>query len=193
MNDKFTLKFEEILKYHNKYIEKEDLNKIVDFNKIISFKKGDLISAEHKGFLLLSGLIRGYYLDIDGNDITHVFIFEGSTYGADFLTTDKPYICNFEALEECIAVELNRTFLVEEFKTNQGLLMWYIHMLEKSLKRKILREVDLVTKNATERYLNLKKEYPNIDKRVSQAHIASYLGISPVSLSRIRRFTKEEN
>lgn len=193
MNDKFILKIELILKKYNGYINKETLDRLVDFNKIISFKKGDLISSDHNGFLLLSGIIRGYYLDLNGNDVTHMFIFEGDTCGSNFLTTDKPHVCNFEALEECTAVELNRTILFEQIKTDQGLMMAYIHMLEEALKRKILREISLVTKTATERYLNLKKEYPDIDKRVSQAHIASYLGITPVSLSRIRRVIREEN
>ena len=193
MNDKFKLMVEQILKQYNKYVNMETLNKLVDFNKTIVFKKGDLITADNKGFILMSGIIRGYYLDVDGNDVTHMFIFEGTTYGSDFLTTDKPHVCNFEALEECVAVELNRAVLLEQIKSDQGLMMGYIHMLEKALKRKILRETSLVTKTATERYLDLKKEYPDIDKRVSQTHIASYLGISPVSLSRIRRVIREEN
>jgi len=193
MNDKFVSKIDQMLKQYNGYISRETLNQLVDIHKSIVIPKGDLISADHKSFLLLSGIIRGYYLDADGNDVTHMFIFEGTTYGSDFLTTDKPHMCSFEALEECIAVEINRTVLLEKIKSDSSLMMEYIHMLEEALKRKILRETSLVTKTATERYLDLKKEYPDIDNRVSQAHIASYIGISPVSLSRIRRVIREEN
>lgn len=193
MNDQLAVKIDRIMKQYNQYIDRKTLNQIVDFNKIIHFKKGDLIFADNRGFLLLSGIIRGYYLDVDGNDVTHMFIFEGTTYGSDFLTTDKPHVCNFEALEDCMAAELNRTVLLERLKTDQSLMTAYIRMLEEALKRKILRETSLVTKTATERYLDFKKEYPDIDERISQAHIASYLGISPVSLSRIRRVIREEN
>jgi CRP-like cAMP-binding protein len=193
MNDKFEIKIEQILEQYERYINKETLNKLVNLNQLIHYKKGELIPIDHEGFFLLSGIIRGYYLDVDGNDVTHMFIFEGTTYGSDFLTTDKPHECSFEALEECTAVEINSAALMEEFKDNTGLMMVYIHILEEALKRKILRETSLVTKSATERYLDLEKEYPAIEKRVSQAHIASYLGISPVSLSRIRRVIREEN
>lgn len=193
MNDKFILKIEKMLGEYDRFINREDLTKLIDFNQTIIFKKGDLIAADNKSFLLLSGIIRGYYLDVNGNDVTHMFLFEGSTYGSDFLTTDKPHVCNFEALEECTAVELNRIVLLEQIKADKDLMMMYIHMLEEAMKRKILRETSLVTKTATERYLDLKKEYPDIEKRVAQAHIASYLGISPVSLSRIRRVIREEN
>lgn len=193
MNNKFTLKIEQILKHYKKYINDETLNKLVDFNKSITIKKGSIIPTDHKAYLLLSGIIRGYYLDMDGNDVTHLFIFEGSIYGSDFLTIDKPHVCNFETLVECTAIELNRTVLLNQIRTNKGLMMAYINMLEESLKQKILREIDLVTKTATERYLDLKKKYPDIDKKVSHAYIASYLGITPVSLSRIRRVIREEN
>ena len=66
-------------------------------------------------------------------------------------------------------------------------------VLEQSMNKKILRENSLISKSATERYLDLKNEYPGIEKRVNQTHIASYLGITPVSLSRIRRVIREEN
>lgn len=187
------IKVEKILEQYSRYIGRDTINKIVDLNKTTFFKKGEMIPAEHKGFLLLSGVIRGYYLDTDGSDVTHLFIFEGSTYGSDFLTTSKPQVCSFEALEECKTAELNRAALLDQIKKDQGLMMAYIHMLEEALKHRISRETGLVTKSATERYLDLKNEYPGIEKRVSQAYIASYLGITPVSLSRIRRVIREEN
>ena len=46
--------------------------------------------------------------------------------------------------------------------------------------------------NATERYIHFKKLYPNLSERVSQRHIATYLGITPESLSRIRGAMKED-
>jgi CRP-like cAMP-binding protein len=43
-----------------------------------------------------------------------------------------------------------------------------------------------------ERYVNFKRDYPDIENRVNQYHVASYLGIAPESLSRIRRSLREE-
>lgn len=182
---------EDIRKKYGSCLGNEIFEKIVDLNKVITFKKGSLIITENKGFLLLSGAIRGFYLDADGNDVTHMFLFEGSAYGSGFLTTDKPQVCSFEAVEDCTAAELNTRVLSERLKEDKSLMMAYIHMLEEALKRKILRETSFVTKTAAERYLDLKAEFPGIEKRVSQTHIASYLGISPVSLSRIRRILRE--
>ena len=74
-----------------------------------------------------------------------------------------------------------------------SLLSVYVGILENTLQEKLLRENALLSMCATERYLDLKRRIPGIEERVSQIHIASYIGITPVSLSRIRRTLREEN
>lgn len=58
--------------------------------------------------------------------------------------------------------------------------------------QKMIRENVFLIENATERYIHFKKLYPEISKRVPQRHIATYLGITPESLSRIRSAMKDE-
>ena len=65
------------------------------------------------------------------------------------------------------------------------------HMLQNAIEYKIYRESCFLMETATKRYLSFRKSYSELEKRVSQAHIASYLGITPVSLSRIRKSIKE--
>ena len=69
----------------------------------------------------------------------------------------------------------------------------YIEYLEQTLVYKMQRECEFQIMSATERYISFRKKYRNIEKRVNQSYIASYLGITPESLSRIRRTIKEEN
>lgn len=69
----------------------------------------------------------------------------------------------------------------------------YIWLLENSLAYKIHRENSFLIKSATERYVDFKRENPDLERRVNQKYIASYLGITPVSLSRIRRALKVFN
>jgi CRP-like cAMP-binding protein len=52
------------------------------------------------------------------------------------------------------------------------------------------QQIELLTKSAKERYIILLQQFPNIQNRIAQNHIASYLGITPQSLSRIRRQLK---
>lgn len=71
-------------------------------------------------------------------------------------------------------------------------LLIYIKKLEETIIYKMNRENGFQTKSETERYLEFKRSYYEIENRVNQSCIASYLGVSPVSLSRIRRTIKEE-
>lgn len=65
-------------------------------------------------------------------------------------------------------------------------------LLQNSIRYKIYRESCFLTESATERYIDFKRRHPDLEKRVNQSYIVSYLGITPVSLSRIRRMIKEE-
>ena len=68
----------------------------------------------------------------------------------------------------------------------------WIGILEEALRYKIYRENGFLVENATERYLAFRKRSPELASRIPQRYIATYLGIKPESLSRIRSALKEE-
>ncbi|HCC00780.1 MAG TPA: Crp/Fnr family transcriptional regulator [Ruminococcaceae bacterium] len=179
------------------FVEDSVRDTLLSSAQISRHQKGELIIVAgqdaYQPSILLSGLIRVFFLNAAGAEVTNLFILEKTFYGADFLTMKKASVCSFEALEDCVSLVLNREVLQSVLKQNIRLLLAYTGVLEQSLNRKILRENALITKTATERYLALKHAYPQIEKRVNQTQIASYLGITPVSLSRIRRGIREEN
>lgn len=74
---------------------------------------------------------------------------------------------------------------------NNQLKDMYITLLENALRYKLYRENGFLVENATQRYINFKKRYPDICKSVKQHYIATYLGVTPESLSRIRKALKE--
>ena len=174
----------------------ELLNKIANNCKVKKYKKGDLLITAgeviSKSYFMLSGLVRTFYIDINGNEVTNFFAFENRFFGGSYITTNQAIGYNFEALEDCTTLEFDKSNVAEIIKTEQAFLLIYISILEDFLLEKSEREASLITKSATERYLDLKYRFPNIEKRVSQVHIASYLGITPVSLSRIRRVLRDD-
>ena len=72
-------------------------------------------------------------------------------------------------------------------KTYHDLSLLHSQALERSFIRTEERIYELSVLNSTERYLKLKKDIPNIDNLITQYHIAAYLNITPVQLSRIRK------
>lgn len=107
--------------------------------------------------------------------------------------SNEPSAVCTEALEDCILLRCPvvdfKNIIASDSEANKA----YIWLLENSLAYKIRRENSFLIKSAAERYIDFKRENPALEKRVNQKYIASYLGITPVSLSRIRRALKELN
>lgn len=187
-----------LAKRYAKVIIKEDvLDRLIDLGAFVEFPAGDLIVAsgdeENKLYLLVDGLIRKYYLDYQGNDLTHQFLEAGQVFSTQHVVFSGQVICNFEAVELCRLVCFDYERVQKLMLEDLSLTKIYIGILEETLRIKLVRETALLTETATERYVKLKTEIPDIDQRVSHAHIASYIGVTPVSLSRIRRTMREEN
>ncbi len=176
--------------------EDEVLNRAVELAQFKVFPKGFLIKnigdQADSVAIVLDGLVRGYYIDGDGNDITRGFVIEGGMCMDEGIMGYNEYVCMWEVVEESTLM----LFDVKEFKamimSNENLKTIWIGLLENGLRYKIYRENGFLIENATERYLHFKKLYPKLCHRAPQKHIATYLGITPESLSRIRKAMKEE-
>jgi len=184
-------------RYAGVMIEEDVLTQLVELGTFVDFAADDLIVAagdeENKLYLLVNGLIRKYYLDYQGNDLTHQFLEAGQVFSTQHVVFSGRVMCNFEAVEPCRMVCFNYELVQLLMVKESALAQIYIGILEETLRIKLVRETALLTESATERYVNLKNEIPDIDQRVNHGHIASYIGVTSVSLSRIRRTLREEN
>ena len=153
-------------------------------------KKTNLLSAGKTAkevyFILISGCMRLFY-EKDGEDISAFFFTEGMFAGAyDSFISQKPSRHSIEVIEECQVLTIS-------FKDLQDLFIEFPKMNE--FVRKVLEErfVELhqlftsyILDSPEERYLNLLTHRPDLLNRIPQHQIATFLGITPVSLSRIR-------
>lgn len=139
-----------------------------------------------KLFLIRKGCLRLFFYH-EGKDITFQFFFEGDFVASfDSLYTQRPSLFSLESIEPAeinIITRENFYKLVEENplikKKYEEKLIERFHVYQQLFLSRI--------KNTPrQRYEELLKEYPDIIQRVPQHYIASYLGITPVSLSRIR-------
>ena len=190
----------EINKIFDKYLSKtaseENILKIANAGKPKTFKKGELIlgigERMNKVYYILDGLARSYYIDNNGNDVTKAFLCEYNFCILESFFTNEPSCQSFEAIENMTVLEYNADELKTMIFAVPELKELYIKMLENTIVYKMRRESSFQLESAAERYLNFKKLLPNIEDRVKQSYIASYLGITPVSLSRIRRALRED-
>ncbi|MDF3029104.1 MAG: cyclic nucleotide-binding protein [Fluviicola sp.] len=138
--------------------------------------------------IVKSGLFRYYYVTSEGKEYTKGFMPENNIIGSySAMITGSPSSFIIEALEESTVIEITYNQWIKLRNENNHWDKLLIAILEKGYTTKEKRERDLLLLNAETRYLNFLKEYPNLDNRVTLTLIASFLGIQPESLSRIRK------
>ena len=164
-----------------------------DICTFMSIKKNDCITRFNEvpdGFYFISsGLFRLYTINEKGNEYNKSFFFE-NTFPGSMVALLKNQTSDFEiqALEDselvCIDFKKYRELLLK----HDDLKLFQIYYLESNwLISKDAREVDIVQKNADERYDEFLETYAGRYSRLTQYHIASHLGITPTQLSRIRK------
>ena len=102
----------------------------------------------------------------------------------------KPSMFVFETLTECKIYEVDYHKLMTLCDKKPKLKALYTKILEVLYVKYEKRLVEMISMDATCRYLELRRQNPNIDELISQYHIASYLGITAVQLSRIKKKIK---
>ncbi len=146
----------------------------------------DIGEKQNYIYLILQGMARSFYIDEKGNDITKLFMRENEFLIGEALFMEESLEV-FQAIEDLKCLR----FDAKEFKrillSDPVLERFYIAALERTIRYKMRREYAFQCLNATERYLEFRKEYPSIENRLPQNLIASYLGITKESLSRIRK------
>lgn len=156
----------------------------------VTFKKDQKFKFENSiarhGYFLLEGAV-GSFVWKKNNYACLDFFFEGSFFADDYsLTTGLPSSLELIALEKSLALQISKTNMNILKETPIGKTLFLIGEQNDNAKREKQR-MDLMTKTAEERYLDLLENRKDILTRVPQKHIASFLGITKQSLSRIRR------
>ncbi len=186
------------MKYPNLFNHFNQISKLMEDEWLLvephltegKFLKGQsLISCGEpcsKVHIILKGLLRIFYIDQSGKEFTRAFRCENEL-AAPFgeILRGIPSIVNIEAMENSTVLTLDHSVLVNLYKKSNNWNTLGRVIAESHFMIKEKREFELILQSAEERYQHFLEDYGHIMHRISQYHIASYLGISPVSLSRI--------
>lgn len=139
------------------------------------------------GFVF-SGLLRTFYIDNDGNQISVNFLKENRyiTHYPAFIT-QTPSRYYFQCIEPSIVVNLAYQHIQEGYNKFPNLERYGRFVAEEALKMLHRRIESLLFDNPEKRYLDFIKENPDLVNRVSVSYLSSYLGIERQSLTRIRK------
>lgn len=165
---------------------------ILSYAKMKSVSKGETFIREGeipRSFAFVAeGLFRYYYVDKKGNEFTKGFFPENTFITAySALIEKRGSYFTIEALEDSTILDIDYEKWNAKTKDDLCWLKFVLALVEKGYCTKEAREREFLLFSAEERYASFNKNFPGLEKRIKQHYIASYLGINPVSLSRIRK------
>ena len=181
---------------------KETLNNLVNFDTesldlllscftSINLQKGKAFakSGEYSKNIAFveSGVMRAFYRDDKREEYSKTFFIENYFVGAySSLVTGQKNLIDIDCLTDCVLLTADFqkiTRLYDQYPKVERLARI---LAEQFFVRKEKREIELVTLEAKDRYVIFQREHPQLERLIPQYHIASYLGVSPTQLSRIR-------
>lgn len=164
---------------------------LYSISMIKAVKKGDVLirqgQAVKNTYLVLDGCMRSYCLDKNGKEHTLQFAIK-DWWISDFIAiyNNEPATLTVECIRDSTIIEFNANDLEEIHSLFPEIESFQRKKLERhvvSLHKRILNQLQLT---AQERYDVFLEQYPDIERYTTNYHIASYLGITQQSLSRIR-------
>lgn len=172
------------------------VQELVNATETRYLKKGEFVvrigEVQNDVYFLETGIARGFFLDVNGKDITDCFVFHCGSVAIAFsqLKLDVPSLMTIEMLEDgnffCVPISV----VIQLQKNYKEALMLYNHLLTAALETHWNLKRVLNSCTAVQRYQWFLKEYPGLIDRVNNKYIASYLGMTPVTLSRLRRMLR---
>lgn len=185
---------EELFNYIRKFGILNDTEKllIADGLQEITVQKGEAFieagKVSRKIAFVKEGVFRSLYYNKQGDDFTRYFIYEGRFIG-DFhgLADQMPSLEYIEAITDgvLLAIDLEHFKKLEKEIAIWPVLFARLHAFVAENKLKVANT--MLNLDAKARYIHFLNHYPGLANRVPQSMLASYLGITPSSLSRIRR------
>lgn len=143
---------------------------------------------------VVKGCLKAYFVDPDGN--SHIIQFAVEDWwisDMESLLNGTPATLNIDAVEDTEVLQIEKNDFENLFVKIPKFNTMYRMMLMKAFISHQRRIVDNLCKPAKERYIDFVKRYRNIEQRVPQHQIASYLGMTPEFLSQIRRKLSDQS
>ncbi len=175
----------------------EDFEKLTSIFTVVPLKKKEFftVQGDHCRYLAFvnEGCLRAFHTDDKGDEFTMYFAFLNWWVGdKTSFYSDVPARFSTQALEDSEIFQADKKKWEDALEQIPFFEKWYRVKTRKSYEATQQKIINTQTESAEEKYLKLLKNNPEIVQRIPQHYIASYLGIKPQSLSRIRKNLSEQ-
>jgi CRP-like cAMP-binding protein len=178
-------------------LDKDRIENFINYISVKEIPSGTILLSEGdiatKLFIVIKGCLRGYFIKENGVEITSQFFIENHMVASfESAMTGTPSRLNIDAIEDSTIGIITMKTLEKVFREHSASRDYFNKLLMKRLIFYMNQHASFIQDNPENRYLKLIQDYPELVSRVPQQYIASYLGITPVSLSRIRTRLKKQ-
>ncbi|HKK76278.1 MAG TPA: Crp/Fnr family transcriptional regulator [Saprospiraceae bacterium] len=177
-------------------VSEKSLHLVNDLIVIEDYEKGDVFidrgKKNNKEYFVFEGICRSFLLSPEGEEVTISFFLEGSVLSPNKTrTANQISHLNFQALTKLTVASLNADKFEQLMINHIDIREFGNMVLQNELLAKVEKEIGLASLNAKERLILFRKKYHFLENLISHVDIASYLGITNISLSRLRKVLME--
>lgn len=176
--------------------EQDILVKLSRAASVENFKKGELVIEsgipQSNLYFLIQGILRGFFLDDRGKEITECFVLRYGQPALGSYRLDEIPTASIIAETDVQVMKLSKQRIEELMLSHQDLLHIYNELLIQEMEEHRIIKQAVYMFNARERYNWFLAQYENLIEQVSHKHIASFLNMTPVTLSRMRKEVHEK-
>ena len=178
--------------YHYPGCRESELAEIAAAHRPVRFGREEIVlgygSRANAYYLLATGLARAYVHDFHGREVTTDFFLPGQVMiEVSSLFQRIPTRTNLQALTEVTGYAIDFEVFQQLYHRFEGFSEWGRAWMSDQLFREKQRRLDMLTISATDRYRALVEEHPQILAQAQLKYVASFLGVTDSSLSRIRK------
>lgn len=172
---------DELLQYH-----------LLNAHNLVSFKRNDILLAPgqilKEYYIIESGYVRSYVHDLEGQNVTTEFFKYGDiAMDVVSLFQSSPSQMGLQAISEVTCLRLDLNAFLNLYKHYPTFNEWGRQWMTTEYHKLRSRTIGMIMHPAMQRYLEFIKDKPDIHNIVPLKYIASYLGVTDTSLSRLRR------
>lgn len=180
-------------KYFKKFgdFSKDEINAVLEDLVVEKYPKGTVLLEQgqipNKCYFVLEGCVREFGIEEDGREVTYEFYTEEYTIAIFSGGTMGPSQVNWVCMEDAILIVGDLTIEDAMYDKHDGLASMTRKMMEDNMGKMQMKNAMLIADSIEERYQKLEETRGDLLNRVPQHQIASYLGITPESLSRLKK------
>jgi CRP/FNR family transcriptional regulator, anaerobic regulatory protein len=174
-------------------LDQTSFDRIIALHKLVKIEKNQFLfrcnEYANELYIIEKGIVRGYLQKTEEEEDLTIDFFLQNDIVVDEASVfnNEPVSINYQAISEVVAWKLSLSDFYSFFHESEAMRLWILNRVTKALSKANKKLIWMKTKNGLEKYQDILSNHPDFALNIPLKYLATYLGITDTSLSRIRR------